>query len=262
MACRALTSNTPLLTDIRPCDSCRMSSRKLSYRLPNQLRSQSSKFSTAFFWGVKSRAPAHFSLLGLMFSGNGSIPHALDAIVERAALALDDKGRPILDVVPKKLLFTVQPSIVKRIYFAETALCDQMGANDTYVLEFVEYGKQFIVRNKLSPDSVVQMSILLAYYKLYGKIVCRYVPSAGSSPAQATQVSHTPRSRIQLRTGPNKAILPRENRSYAEYHSPGEETLRDLVQWQIHARGEGRGSSSRHQGAFATGARIRRGKRS
>mmetsp|Transcript_11155 Transcript_11155/g.21350 ORF Transcript_11155/g.21350 Transcript_11155/m.21350 type:complete len:779 (+) Transcript_11155:313-2649(+) len=108
--------------------------------------------------------------------GKGSIPHALNAVVERAALALDEMGRPMLDVVPKKLLFTIQPSIIKRISYAEAALCDQMGANDTYVLEFVEYGKQFIVRNKLSPDSVVQMSILLAYYKLYGKIVCQYEP--------------------------------------------------------------------------------------
>ena len=108
--------------------------------------------------------------------GKGSIPHVLDATVERAALALDNKGRPLLDVVPKKLLFTVPPSIVTRIAYAEAALCDQMGANDTHVLEFVEYGKQFIVRNKMSPDSVVQMSILLAYYKLYGKVVCQYEP--------------------------------------------------------------------------------------
>ena len=108
--------------------------------------------------------------------GHGSIPHVLDAVVERAALAVDDKGRPLLDVVPKKLLFTVQPSVMKRISYAEAALCDQMGANDTFVLEFVGYGKQFIVRNKLSPDSVVQMTILLAYYKLYGKVVCQYEP--------------------------------------------------------------------------------------
>lgn len=108
--------------------------------------------------------------------GQGAIPHALDAVVERAALALDQHGRPLLDVVPKKLLFAVQPSIVKKIAYAEAALCDQMGANDTYVLEFTDYGKQFIVRNKLSPDSVVQMSILLAYYRLYGKVVCQYEP--------------------------------------------------------------------------------------
>jgi carnitine O-acetyltransferase len=73
--------------------------------------------------------------------GKGSIPHALDAVVERAALALDERGRPLLDVVPKKLLFTVKPSIVTRIAYAEALLCDQMGANDTFVLEFIDYGK-------------------------------------------------------------------------------------------------------------------------
>jgi len=43
-------------------------------------------------------------------------------------------------------------------------------------LEFTNFGKNLIVGNKLSPDSVVQMSIILAYYRLYGEIVSSYEP--------------------------------------------------------------------------------------
>ena len=64
----------------------------------------------------------------------------------------------------------------KKIHYAETALGDQIVASETYVLEFTDYGKRFITSNKLSPDSYVQMSMMLAYYKLYGKVVCAYEP--------------------------------------------------------------------------------------
>ena len=47
---------------------------------------------------------------------------------------------------------------------------------DTRILEFKDYGKNFIKFNRLSPDSFVQMSMMLAYYRLYGKIVCAYEP--------------------------------------------------------------------------------------
>ena len=79
-------------------------------------------------------------------------------------------------VFPKKINFVLSDSIKRKIYFAETALGDQIVASDTHVLEFTDYGKRFITFNKLSPDSYVQMSMMLAYYKLYGKIVCAYEP--------------------------------------------------------------------------------------
>lgn len=49
-------------------------------------------------------------------------------------------------------------------------------ASDTVVLDFKEFGKCLIVANSMSPDAVVQMSMILAYYRLYGKIVCTYEP--------------------------------------------------------------------------------------
>ena len=48
--------------------------------------------------------------------------------------------------------------------------------SDTHVLEFTDFGKKFITSNKMSPDSFVQMSMILAYYKLYGEFVCAYEP--------------------------------------------------------------------------------------
>lgn len=74
------------------------------------------------------------------------------------------------------MTFDISDAIKRKIYFAETALGDQILASDTHILEFTDYGKRFITFNKLSPDSYVQMSMMLAYYRLYGKIVCAYEP--------------------------------------------------------------------------------------
>lgn len=107
--------------------------------------------------------------------GRGLITHVIQAQIERAATALKDG--PSLDVSPKKLVFELSQPILDNIFFAETALCDDISANDTHVLEFRDYGKRLITANKMSPDAFVQMSILLAYYKLYGKVVCMYEPA-------------------------------------------------------------------------------------
>jgi carnitine O-acetyltransferase len=111
-----------------------------------------------------------------LIHGRGSIPHVVDAVIQRAATTKDEHGRPILDVLPKKLMFELPESVKQRIFYAETALCDDIITSDTHVLEFHEYGKNLIVGNKMSPDSFVQMSTMLAYYKLYGKVVCTYEP--------------------------------------------------------------------------------------
>lgn len=82
----------------------------------------------------------------------------------------------ILSVFPKKINFDLSDCIKRKIYFAETALGDHIVASDTHILEFTDYGKRFITYNKLSPDSYVQMSMMLAYYRLYGEIVCVHEP--------------------------------------------------------------------------------------
>jgi len=111
-----------------------------------------------------------------LIHGHGHLPHVVNAEVKRAASCLDSKGHATLDVFPKKLSFEFPTEVLERIYFAETSLGDQIVASDMVILEFKKYGKLLIVANNLSPDSFVQMSMLLAYYRLYGKIVCMYEP--------------------------------------------------------------------------------------
>jgi carnitine O-acetyltransferase len=111
-----------------------------------------------------------------MVQCHDTIPNVINAELKRAAATLNHSGRASLDVFPKRIAFDLPESVNNQIYFAETALGDQILANDTVVLEFNDYGKLLIVGNNLSPDSVVQMSMMLAYYKLYGKLVCAYEP--------------------------------------------------------------------------------------
>lgn len=133
------------------------------------------------------------SITALIY-GKGWIPDNMHAPINRASTTMGvdsqnrvpqpggDKGsnnnqdNEILDVFPKKLEFNLPPKVKDLIRYAEANLGDQIIASDTEVLEFHGYGKLLVVRNKLSPDSLVQMSIMLAYYRLYGRFVCSYEP--------------------------------------------------------------------------------------
>eukprot|EP00985_Skeletonema_marinoi_P022214 scaffold14073_cov137-Skeletonema_marinoi.AAC.5 len=99
---------------------------------------------------------------------DGMFPSIIQAEVKRESSSNS--------VIPKKLSFELPQKILDKIYFAETALSDQIVASETYVLEFTGYGKTLIVKNKMSPDSFVQLSMQLAHYRLYGKIVSQYEP--------------------------------------------------------------------------------------
>ena len=83
---------------------------------------------------------------------------------------------PTIDTRPKKLNFDIPSASLEHIHYAETLLGDQILASHTHILEFRDFGKTFITGNKMSPDSFVQMSIILAYYRLYGEFVCAYEP--------------------------------------------------------------------------------------
>jgi carnitine O-acetyltransferase len=108
--------------------------------------------------------------------GKDSIPHVIEADVRRAAHVLNADGEPMLDIFPKKLVLELTEPTFTRIRYAEASLSDQILSCETHILEYKGYGKALIVGNHMSPDSVVQMSMLLAYYKLYGKIICMYEP--------------------------------------------------------------------------------------
>lgn len=49
---------------------------------------------------------------------------------------------------------------------------------DLYILNFVEFGKNFIKDQKISPDAFVQLAIQLTYYKIHRTLVSTY-ESAG-----------------------------------------------------------------------------------
>ena len=117
------------------------------------------------------------SITKSIYTAGCPIPSMIDADVIRASsVNSKDKNGNLFETSPKKLHFEIIEKVKDRIFHAEAALGDAINADDTFVLEFEEFGKNFIVANKMSPDSVVQMSILLAYYKLYGEIVCAYEP--------------------------------------------------------------------------------------
>jgi len=124
------------------------------------------------------------SITALIY-GHGWIPDNMQAVVNRSSTSMsetcnrehhDGEEDPILDVFPKRLEFNLPHKVKELIRYAETNLGDQINSSDTEVLEFTSYGKTMIVKNSLSPDSFVQMSIMMAYYKLYGKFVCSYEP--------------------------------------------------------------------------------------
>jgi len=118
------------------------------------------------------------SITKSIYTSGCPIPTIIDAKLMRVALLAkqESDGNPLLDTNPKKLVFDVTEKMKDTIFYAETSLGDALHSDDTCVLEFQNFGKTLIVKNKLSPDSVVQMSILLGYYTLYGEIVCAYEP--------------------------------------------------------------------------------------
>jgi carnitine O-acetyltransferase len=114
---------------------------------------------------------------------HGKIPHVIDAVVYRAGTHTEDNCdngdngvRDSLDVLPKKISFSIPEKLQKELFHAETALGDEIISSDTRVLEFQDYGKKLIVASNFSPDAYVQMSMMLAYYKVYGQMVCVYEP--------------------------------------------------------------------------------------
>lgn len=109
---------------------------------------------------------------------HGIVENIVNADVERAGKSLDcnDSQAPTLDVLPKKISFEIPDSVQREIYHAGTNLSDEILAVDIKVLTFRDFGKKFIAANDMSPDSLVQMSLMLAYFKLYGKLVNVYEP--------------------------------------------------------------------------------------
>ncbi|CAO1617262.1 unnamed protein product [Sympodiomycopsis kandeliae] len=78
---------------------------------------------------------------------------------------------------PKKLEWDFCAEITAGIRYGETRLSDLICQNECQVLEYTNFGKNFITRHKFSPDAFVQAAFQATHYKLYGRNVCTYEPA-------------------------------------------------------------------------------------
>ncbi|WFD26500.1 carnitine O-acetyltransferase [Malassezia nana] len=96
-----------------------------------------------------------------------------------------DMGPPVAAMVdevamrttPKKLEWNFTDTIRRGIQNAEMRVSDLICQNESQVLEFKKYGKQFITKHGFSPDAFVQMAFQATYYSLYGRLVPTYEPA-------------------------------------------------------------------------------------
>ncbi len=83
------------------------------------------------------------SITKTIYPDEDMFPPLIKADIRRAT------GADVHFTMPRKLNFELPQIVVDKIYYAETALSDQIVSSDTVVLEFAEYGKTLIVRNKM-----------------------------------------------------------------------------------------------------------------
>lgn len=83
------------------------------------------------------------SITKTIYSDKHMFPSLVQCSLRKASLE-----NPEL-IAPRKLTFDLPQSALDKIYYAETALSDQIVASETVVLEFDEYGKNFIVQNNM-----------------------------------------------------------------------------------------------------------------
>lgn len=80
---------------------------------------------------------------------------------------------------PERLEWIISPEIHLRLLQAPKTVDKLIEDLDFYVYRYQTYGKSFIKSCQVSPDVYIQLSLQLAYYKLYGYLVSTY-ESAGT----------------------------------------------------------------------------------
>lgn len=95
------------------------------------------------------------SITKTIYSDKHMFPSLVHAHVRKASSV-----NPKL-TAPRKLIFDLPQCVLDKIYYAETALSDQIVASETFVLEFDEYGKNFIVQNKMRWVSVLMSRFII-----------------------------------------------------------------------------------------------------
>ncbi|XP_071764299.1 choline O-acetyltransferase [Centroberyx gerrardi] len=75
---------------------------------------------------------------------------------------------------PRRLRWKCTPEIHKLLASSTDKLQRQVRNLDMNVHKFYDYGKEFIKRQKMSPDAYIQVALQLAYYRCHGRPVSTY----------------------------------------------------------------------------------------
>ncbi len=87
-----------------------------------------------------------------IYTGGSLVPSILNANVVRASDTNVGKKKgdnTYLDTSPKKIHFDMDNSVQDSIFFAEAKLGDAVNGDDTFILEFRNFGKNLIVHNSM-----------------------------------------------------------------------------------------------------------------
>ncbi|TDH01320.1 hypothetical protein EPR50_G00178910 [Perca flavescens] len=75
---------------------------------------------------------------------------------------------------PRKLRWKCTPEIHKLLASSADKLQRQVENLDMNVHKFYNYGKEFIKKQKMSPDAYIQVALQLAYYRCHSRLVSTY----------------------------------------------------------------------------------------
>jgi len=70
---------------------------------------------------------------------------------------------------PEKMKFVLQTDIEKLVHKAKQNLDISIRELDLEVIKFKNYGKSFVKKQKISPDSYFQMALQVTYYRMHGE---------------------------------------------------------------------------------------------
>lgn len=76
--------------------------------------------------------------------------------------------------MPKKLRWEICDKVTNWIEYAKTSFDKEIAFLDMTILKFNKFGKEFPKKIKMSPDSFIQLSLQLAYYKCHGQLCSTY----------------------------------------------------------------------------------------
>jgi len=80
----------------------------------------------------------------------------------------------VVEAVTHKIHFRLNQDLRAAIKRSEAAFADFIAATETRALEYIGYGKRFIMTKNFSPDAFMQVAFQCAYSRVYGEVVNTY----------------------------------------------------------------------------------------